>query len=121
MAAREERHFRKGERAYVLTDDYLPVYVGEGLGDLDYKDAIDLSIVRRTALGLLATREYISAFAPPPERSAREWNASQASRASRNNPYRCPHCGYKTTRSANMITHLKNAHGDYYTDPRDSH
>ena len=118
MASGEDRHFRKGERAYDLTDDYLPVYIGEGLGNLDYKDAIKLSIVKRTALGLPATPEIISLFAPPPEKPKR---ASHTSRASKNNPYICVHCGYKTTRYANMVTHLKNAHGDYYTDPRDNH
>ncbi len=121
MAARESRHFRPGERAYDLTDDYLPVYIGEGLGNLDHKGAIELSVIRRTALGLPADIEYISAIAPPPERPGREWNASHTSRASKNNPYICDHCGYKTTRYANMVTHLKNAHGDYYTDPRDNH
>ena len=29
MAARESEHLRKGERAYILTGDFLPVYVGE--------------------------------------------------------------------------------------------
>ena len=121
MAAGEDRHFRKGERAYILNCEHLPVYIGEGLGNLDYKDAIDLSIVTRTAKGLPAAKEYISAIAPPPARPGREWNASQTSRASKNNPYICVHCGYKTTRYANMVTHLKNSHGDYYTDPRDNH
>lgn len=120
MATGESRHFRKGERAYNLTDDDLPLYIGEGLGNLDYKDAIELSIIRRTARGLSATREYISLIAPPPEKTGGEWKASQASRASKNNPYKCVHCGYKTTRHANMVTHLKNFHGDYYTDPRDN-
>ena len=121
MTSKESRHFRKGERAYDLNNDYLPVYIGEGLGNLDYKDAIDLSVVKRTTLGLPAAKEYISAITPPPERSGRQWNASQTSRASKNNPYICVHCGYKTTRYANMVTHLKNSHGDYYTDPRDNH
>ena len=121
MATRESRHSRKGERAYDLTDNYLPVYIGEGLGNLDYKGAIELSIVKRTALGLPAAKEYISAIAPPPKRLGREWNASYTSRASKNNPYNCVHCGYKTTRYANMVMHLKNSHGDYYTDPRDNH
>ena len=93
MAARESKHFRKGERAYILTDEHLPVYLGEGLGDLDYKDAIELSIIKRTALGLPAAQEYISAIAPPPKRHGREWNAYQTSRASKNNPYNCVHCG----------------------------
>ncbi len=118
MAARESSHFRKGERAYNLTYDHLPVYIGEGLGNLDYKDAIELSIIKRTNLGLPATREFISIFAPPPERPKR---ASHTSRASKNNPYKCIHCGYKTTRYGNMIKHLENAHGDYYTDSRDNH
>jgi len=52
MAARESRDFRPAERAYDLNRDHLPVYVGEGLGNLEYKDAIDLSIIYRTALGL---------------------------------------------------------------------
>ncbi len=121
MAAGEDRHFRKGERAYILNDDYLPVNLGEGLGDLNYEDAIELSLIKRTAKGLPATKEYISAIAPPPKKPGREWNASQASRASKNNPYICVHCSYKTTRYANMVTHLKNSHGDYYTDPRDNH
>ena len=121
MAAREDRHFRKGERAYDLTDAHLPVYIGEGLGNLDYEDAIELSIVKRTALGLPAAQEYISAIAAPPEKTGREWKASQTSRASKNNPYKCVHCSYKTTRYANMVTHLKNSHGDYFNDPRDNH
>ena len=121
MAARESRDSRPAERAYDLNDDYLPVYLGERLGVLNYKDAIDLSIIRRTAEGLPATKELISAFAPPPERPGREWNASYTSRASRNNPYICFHCGYKTTRYGNMVKHLENFHGDYSTDPRDNH
>ncbi len=52
MATRESEHFRPGERAYILNYEFLPVYTGEGLGDLDYKDAIDLSIIKRTGLGL---------------------------------------------------------------------
>ncbi len=121
MATRESRHFRKGERAYILNAEFLPVKLGEGLGTLDYKDAIDLSIIKRTAEGLPAAKEFISAIAPPPERPGREWNASYTSRASKNNPYNCVHCGYKTTRYGNMVAHLKNSHGDYYTDPRDNH
>ena len=122
MAAGESKHFRKGEWAYNLPDDGLPIYVGEGLGNLDYKEAIDLSTIRRTLQGLpLANKEYISAIAPSPERPGSEWNASQTSRASKNNPYNCVHCVYRTTRYGNMVTHLKNSHGDYYTDPRDNH
>lgn len=121
MAASESRHIRPAEIAYDLNDDNLPVYVGEGLGTLAYKDAIELSIIRRTVRGLPATRKHISAIAPPLERHGREWNASQTSRASKNNPYICVHCGHKTTRNANMVAHLKNAHDDNYTDPRDNH
>jgi len=128
MVARESRHFRRGERAYILADDSLPIYIGEGLGDLDYEDAIELSIIRRTALGLPATPEFISLIAPPPEKPKREWidyrgksrKTSQTSRASKNNPYICIHCGYKTTRHGNMVKHLENSHGDYTTDPRDN-
>jgi len=39
-------------------------------------------------------------------------------RASKNNPYICDHCGYRTTRYSNMITHLERVHGDFNTDPR---
>lgn len=35
-----------GKRDYILTDDSAPLFVGAGLGDLDYKDALDLSKVR---------------------------------------------------------------------------
>ena len=121
MAIGEDGHFRKGKGAYVLTHgDWLPVYIGVGSGNLDYEDAIDLSMLKRKALGLPASREDISTFAPPPEKTGRV-KASRTSRASKNNPYICVHCGYKTTRYANMVTHLKNSHGDYYTDPRDNH
>ncbi len=118
MATRESRHFRKGERAYILNAEFLPVKLGEGKGDLDYKDAIDLSIIKRTAEGLPASPEFISIFAPPPEKSKR---ASHTSRASKNNPYICVHCAYKTTRYGNMVKHLENSHGDFSTDPRDNH
>ena len=39
-------------------------------------------------------------------------------RASKNNPYICDHCGYRTTRYSNMIAHLEKVHGDFATDPR---
>lgn len=39
-------------------------------------------------------------------------------RASKNNPYICDHCGYRSTRYNNMITHLEKVHGDFTTDPR---
>ena len=31
-------------------------------------------------------------------------------RASKNNPYICDHCGYRTTRYGNMIGHLERVH-----------
>ena len=45
-------------------------------------------------------------------------STSHIFRASKNNPYICDHCGYRTTRYGNMITHLEKVHGDYATDPR---
>jgi hypothetical protein len=39
-------------------------------------------------------------------------------RASKNNPYICDRCGYRTTRYGNMIGHLERVHRDFYTDPR---
>jgi len=35
-----------GKRDYIINEDNLPVYVGEGLGDLDQKDALDLARIR---------------------------------------------------------------------------
>ena len=35
-----------GKKGYILSEDDVPINVGEGLGDLDYKDAVDLSKVR---------------------------------------------------------------------------
>lgn len=40
-------------------------------------------------------------------------------RASKNNPYVCDYCGYRTTRYSNIIAHLEKVHDDYATDPRD--
>ena len=39
-------------------------------------------------------------------------------RASKNNPYVCDYCGYRSTRYSNMISHLEKAHNDSTTDPR---
>lgn len=39
-------------------------------------------------------------------------------RASKNNPYVCDHCGYRTTRYGNMLSHLERVHDDLATDPR---
>ena len=115
MADRDNRNLRRGQRAYDLDADFLPVYIGEGLGNLDYKDAIDLSMIKRTNLGLPADKDFIMASVPIPKRMS---GTSYNSRASKNNPYVCPHCEYKTTRYGNMVKHLTKIHGDYSTDPR---
>lgn len=39
-------------------------------------------------------------------------------RPSKNNPYVCQYCGFKTTRYSSIIRHLENRHGGYDTDPR---
>ncbi len=39
-------------------------------------------------------------------------------RASKNNPYVCDQCGYRSTRYGNMTSHLERVHGDFATDPR---
>jgi len=41
-----ERKEGAGKRDYILNEDDYPIYVGEGGGDLDYKDALDLSKIR---------------------------------------------------------------------------
>ena len=115
MADRDNRSFRRGQRAYILNADYLPVYIREGSGNLDFEDAIDLSIIKRTNLGLPADKDFIMACVPLPKRTS---GTSYNSRASKNNPYVCPHCEYKTTRYGNMVQHLTKIHGDYSTDPR---
>ena len=43
-----EKKAGTGKRDYILNADDYPTYVGEGLGDLDYKDALDLSKIRTT-------------------------------------------------------------------------
>ncbi len=40
----------KGKRDYILGPNDTPLYVGEGVGDLDYEDAVKLSTVRAAAL-----------------------------------------------------------------------
>ncbi len=40
----------KGKRDYILGPNDAPLYVGEGLGDMDYEDAVRLSTVRAAAL-----------------------------------------------------------------------
>ena len=123
MTARENRYFRRGERSYILDKEFLPVYVGEGLGDLYYEDAIELSVIKRNALGLPADLEFISLVAPSPEKLKKERTANngkshQTPRASKHNPYICDHCGYRTTRYDNMKKHLEKVHNDPSTDPR---
>jgi hypothetical protein len=121
-----------GKRAYILRGgDYLPLFVGEGLGNLDYKDAFTMSALKRAPLGLPPVD--VSLIVPPEiarhnpsERSRGEWTdyrgtsnkTSRTFRASKNNPYVCNHCVYRTTRYSNMIAHLEKVHGDYATDPR---
>lgn len=59
-------------------------------------------------------------------RPSREWTDYRGSskktrhlfRASKNNPYICDYCGYRTTRYGNMIAHLEKVHDDHATDPR---
>ena len=113
--ADNDRSVRRNRRAYILDSQFLPAYVGEDLGDLDFEDAIDLSIIHRTNRGLPADKDFIMAFVPFPER-VRE--TSRKSRASKNNPYVCPYCEYKATRYGNMVQHLRKVNGDYSTDPR---
>jgi hypothetical protein len=115
MADKDNRSLRRGQRDYILDADSLPVYIGEGLGSLNFEEAIDLSIIKRTSLGLPADKNFIMAFVPLPERMS---GTSRNSRASKNNPYVCPHCEYKATRYGNMVQHLTKIHGDYSTDPR---
>ena len=115
MADGDNRSLRRGQRAYILDADYLPVYIREGSGNLDFEDAINLSIIKRTSLGLPADKDFIMALVPLPKRMS---GISYNSRASKNNPYVCPHCEYKTTRYGNMVQHLTKIHGDYSTDPR---
>lgn len=42
----EERKEGAGKKDYILSEDDHPINVGEGLGDLDYKDAVDLAKIR---------------------------------------------------------------------------
>jgi len=42
----EKKEEKTGKRDYILSEDDLPVNVGEGSGDMDYKDAIDLAKIR---------------------------------------------------------------------------
>ncbi|GAI61380.1 unnamed protein product [marine sediment metagenome] len=40
----------KGKRDYILDANGLPLYVGEGVGDLDHDEAIRLSALRQAVL-----------------------------------------------------------------------
>ena len=132
MGTRGVEPIGSGKRAYILrSPDFVPIYLGEGMGDLDYKDAITLSALKRVARGLPPVN--VALIVPPeierrnpPERPRGEWRDYRGTskktnhifRASKNNPYVCDHCGYPTTRYSNMIAHLEKVHGDYATDPR---
>ena len=118
MAANENRDSRDDEMAYDLDRESLPVYVGKGLGNLRYEDAIELSRIKRTAMGLRADRDFISMFAPLPEKPKRGGKSPRAPRASKNNPYICAYCGYQSTRRGNMKNHLEKIHDDSTTEPR---
>jgi len=50
IAGKEETAAGKGKRDYILSGNDTPLYVGAGLGDLDYEDAVRLSTVRAAAL-----------------------------------------------------------------------
>ena len=45
-AAKDGKPLDKGVRSHMLDENDKPIYVGEGLGDLDYRDAVHLSEVR---------------------------------------------------------------------------
>lgn len=45
----------KGKRNYILDGEDKPVYVGEGYGDLDYEDALELSKMRTSRGGRVTT------------------------------------------------------------------
>ena len=51
-----------GKRGYILSEDDSPIFVGDGLGDLDYKDALDLSklkVGRNKGTALASTSSQI--------------------------------------------------------------
>ncbi len=117
MAVEENGTFRKDELAYDMGKQGFPIYVGEGFGAMTYSEAIELSLIKRRAMGFPETRESIAQVVPRP---TRRMQISHTSRASKNNPYVCIHCEYKTTRCGNMVKHLEKLHNDHSTDPRDN-
>lgn len=46
---KDGKPLEKGTRSHILDSDDKPLFVGEGLGDLDYRDAVHLSEVRAAA------------------------------------------------------------------------
>ncbi len=68
MAVKENSIFHKDELAYDMDNQGFPIYVGEGLGKLTYGDVIELSLVRRRAMGFPETRESIAQGVPRPTR-----------------------------------------------------
>ncbi len=107
-----------GKRAYIIGADFRPVYVGIGLGDLDHQDAVSLGRLKaatqsrpvNTATRGQAWIDY---------RGTSE-KTRIAVRASKHNPYICRHCGYRSTRYSNILTHLEKVHKDFQTDPREN-
>ena len=134
----ENEPTRKGEQAYIRGPDCIPIYVGEGVGAMDYDDAVELAALHMVSSGKsqsyeAAISEIMSKIVPPrikrtnpPKRQKEQWRDYRGTsrktdytfRASKNNPYICDHCGRRTTRYGNMISHLEKVHGDYATDPR---
>jgi hypothetical protein len=117
MEVNENRDSRPDEMAYSLDQESLPVYVGKGLGDMYYKDAVELSSIKRATLGLPADLEFISQVAPCIDKPKKDSQFPHAPRASKNNPYFCPYCVYQSTRRGNMKKHLGKIHDDFKTEP----
>ncbi len=53
----------QGKRDYIIGEDDLPVKVGDGLGDLDYQDAIDLAKIRASRSKAAAPTNSIGTMA----------------------------------------------------------
>ncbi len=121
MTVRDNRDSRDDEMAYILDGEFLPRYVGKGLGDMRYEDAVDLSVIKRKARGLPADLDFIYRVVPPPRKQKRGGNPLHTPRASINNPYFCAYCGYQSTRRSNMKNHLEKVHDDSTTEPFQNH